>query len=286
MSGTWCRAINHNDTKPEVVEVRILAPISYNTVFKVVNGAWDDGTAQDKVVTLTGFEGDTLRLTAEQIPVAGSSPADSYQAGAWDVIPDTGTAITQDTTYTYTYKALPIRYTAVQGDGSSWQKGSGGTLTFVFKRSVNDEETISHFAGVFCDNVELTRDLQYTATSGSAVVTLQNAFLELLETGDHSLTAMFDDGEPAGVDVTFKVLEAETATQAAGTSGQQNTSAAAPAITAGGSGSAAGSGDRNQSVPNTGDTSQTGLWITLLVLAVLVIAGVAGTYTYRKRREK
>lgn len=87
--------------------------ISAIVTFKVANGSWDDGTMGDKTVTLTGLEGDTLKLTADQIPAVGTKPADTFKAGAWDVVPSTETAITEAITYTYTYAAKD--YTAAQG---------------------------------------------------------------------------------------------------------------------------------------------------------------------------
>ena len=79
--------------------------ISAIVTFKVVNGSWNDGTTEEKTVTLTGFKGDTLSLAANQIPGVGSKPADGYNEGSWNVEPSTGTAITENTTYTYTYAA-------------------------------------------------------------------------------------------------------------------------------------------------------------------------------------
>lgn len=78
--------------------------ISAKVTFKVVNGSWDDGKTEDKQVTLNGHEGDTLKLAADQIPAVGSKPDSGYEAGSWDVAPDTETAITADKEYTYTYK--------------------------------------------------------------------------------------------------------------------------------------------------------------------------------------
>ena len=77
--------------------------ISQTVTFKVVNGSWNDETTTDKTVTLTGYEGDTLKLAADQIPTVGTKPNDTYKAGSWDVMPNTDTAITEATTYTYTY---------------------------------------------------------------------------------------------------------------------------------------------------------------------------------------
>ena len=58
--------------------------ISQTVTFKVVNGKWDDDSTADKTVTLTGYEGDTLKLTADQIPTVGTKPNDTYKAGSWD----------------------------------------------------------------------------------------------------------------------------------------------------------------------------------------------------------
>ena len=61
--------------------------ISQTVTFKVVNGSWDDKSVTDKTVTLTGYEGDMLKLAADQIPAVGSKPNDKYIAGSWDVTP-------------------------------------------------------------------------------------------------------------------------------------------------------------------------------------------------------
>ncbi len=77
--------------------------------FKVVNGSWDEGEGDtataDKTVTLTGHDGDTLKLTADQIPAVGTKQNDTCKAGSWDTTPSVDTAITATTTYTYTYAA-------------------------------------------------------------------------------------------------------------------------------------------------------------------------------------
>ena len=90
--------------------VYVTAPMrmKQTVTFKVVNGSWDEGEGEaataDKTVTLTGYEGDTLKLVADQIPVVGSKPKDNtYKEGSWDVTPSTETEITAATTYTYTY---------------------------------------------------------------------------------------------------------------------------------------------------------------------------------------
>ena len=79
--------------------------ISQTVTFKVVNGAWDDGTTADKIVTLNGYEGDTLALKSSDIPSVVTKPADSYKAGKWDIVPSSETEITEKVTYTYEKKS-------------------------------------------------------------------------------------------------------------------------------------------------------------------------------------
>ena len=93
----WYKAVadgNHSDSAAACVTARIIGQISQTVTFKEVNGSWDDETTADKTVTLTGYEGDTLKLAANQIPAVGTKPADTYKTGAWDVAPSTEAEIT------------------------------------------------------------------------------------------------------------------------------------------------------------------------------------------------
>ena len=107
--GTYYVRVKATDTTNESAnqELTIKGFISYTVTFKVVNGKWNEGEGDaataDKTVTLTGHDGDTLKLTADQIPAVGTKPNNTYKAGSWDVTPSTETEITADTTYTYTY---------------------------------------------------------------------------------------------------------------------------------------------------------------------------------------
>ena len=103
--GTYYVRIKATDTANASAnqELTIKGFIAYTVTFKVVNGKWDDDSTVDKTVTLTGYEGDTLKLASNQIPAVGTKPSDTYKAGSWDVTPSTDTAITAATTYTYTY---------------------------------------------------------------------------------------------------------------------------------------------------------------------------------------
>ena len=101
--------------------------ISAKVTFKVVNGEWNNGGSNDIVVNLIGKEGDTLKLSADQIPAAGNKPDDTYKAGSWNVTPSSETEITEDTTYTYTYVkkesiSAKVTFKVVNG---SWDDKTG-----------------------------------------------------------------------------------------------------------------------------------------------------------------
>ena len=189
--------------------------ISQTVTFRVVNGAWDDGTTADKIVTLNGYEGDTLALKTSDIPSVGTKPAYSYKAGKWDIVPSSETEITEKVTYTYTYEKKEdgeednkITYSNTAGAGSVWTLGSTGTLTFTFSRNENDSETIKHFAGAKVDGKELGSN-DYSFKPGSVVIDLKADYLNKLSAGKHTLTAMFDDGDDVTVEFTIKEKASE-----------------------------------------------------------------------------
>ncbi|SEB06283.1 Listeria/Bacterioides repeat-containing protein [Pseudobutyrivibrio sp. ACV-2] len=125
LTGSPVTAISTSDTGNKEYWAKWTAnpsSVSYSVVFKVVNGSWDDGNTSDKSITLSGMEGDTLKLSSGQIPAVGTKPNDGYKAGSWDVTPSTDTAISSNVTYTYTYVADSSGGTSDSGRGDS----SGG----------------------------------------------------------------------------------------------------------------------------------------------------------------
>ena len=98
---------DHNDTEPVCIKTEIPFPVNHTVLFVVENGSWDDGTAGDKEVTVSGYEGDVLKLSETDIPAVGKKPSSGYQAGDWDVIPDAETVVTEDIVFTYTYEKKP-----------------------------------------------------------------------------------------------------------------------------------------------------------------------------------
>lgn len=104
------------------------APVSHTVTFKVENGTWNDGTTKDKKIILSGYEGDTLKLSADQIPLVGTKPDSEHKKGKWDVTPNIATEITGDTTYTYTYADKKmIKYTVTfKVENGEWDDGGSG----------------------------------------------------------------------------------------------------------------------------------------------------------------
>lgn len=126
LTGSLVTAISTSDTGNKEYWAKWTAnpsSVSYSVVFKVVNGSWDDGNTSDKSVTLSGVEGDTLKLSSGQIPAVGTKPNDGYKAGSWDVTPSIDTAISSNVTYTYTYVADSSGGSSDSGSGDS----SGGS---------------------------------------------------------------------------------------------------------------------------------------------------------------
>ena len=97
--------------------------------------------------------------------------------------------------------AVDVSYDNTKGDGSTWEIGSGKTLSFEFERNYDDDyKTFKEFDGALVDGDEITRDTDYIATSGSVIIELQPSFLKKLSVGEHELTAKFKDAD----DVTVK----------------------------------------------------------------------------------
>ena len=145
-----------------------------------------------------------LKLSRADIPAVGNKPEQYYTAGSWDVVPDTEKAVTENTTYTYTYQKVAYRLT--EGEGQTYKKKSGESLRFVIKRSSDDGTTFSHFTKVTHGEKVLAQGEDYTVASGSLVLILQPGFLETLEPGEHTVKVYFDDvSEADAVPATFNV---------------------------------------------------------------------------------
>ena len=126
-----------------------------------------------------------------------------------------------------------ITYTVVSGDTASYTKGSKAPVTITVQRSENDESCFSHFLLVKADGKELKKDKDYTAVSGSTVVTLNASYLESLNAGNHEIEIVFDDGSAK---VTLNVKKE----------------------------------DKKKTSPDTSDSNQSGLYAGMMFFSLLI----------------
>ena len=137
-------------------------------------------------------------------------------------------------------------YKFIDGSNGSWTNNSNGTLTF----RINGD--FSKFTGVKVDGT-LIDAKNYTAVSGSTVITLKTDYLKTLSVGAHKLSVVYNDGECS---TNFEVKAASD--QTTPTDGKDTTS------------------------PQTGDNSNLLLWVALLFV---IGFGIIGTTVYSKKKE-
>ena len=192
------------------------ASISQTVTFKVENGTWSDGTSEDKIVTLSGYEGDILKLSADQIPAAGDKPGDGYTEGEWDAVPDTDKEVTLDVVYTYTYaekiEVVKPEYYFVKGADSTVTEGDETEQEIVVKRTIDDEHCKDHHRDVEFGGVILEKDRDYLVGHGSTIVTIKGSVIKKLKPGKYTINVIFDDGV-ATTTLTVKGKTTESTTE-------------------------------------------------------------------------
>lgn len=131
-------------------------------------------------------------------------------------------------------------YSVIEGANGKWTQNSNGTLTFRI------DGDFSKFTGVKVDG-KLLDAKNYTAVSGSTVITLKADYLKTLSAASHKLTVVYSDGECS---TNFEVAKAESEQRKPTDATETETKS-----------------------PQTGDNSNMMLRFTIL------IAGVAGVFT-------
>ncbi|MBQ9042077.1 MAG: hypothetical protein IJ111_04605 [Eggerthellaceae bacterium] len=197
-------------------------------------------------------EGDTL---ASLGIIASTTATSSSDLGEYPITLSGGTANPNyEVTFgeNGTYAIVRASYYVTEGSGSSYTVGDNEGLTFTFKRSVNDGGTFKHFTGIRVDGADVAAS-NFDAVPGSVVVTLHPAFLKTLAPGEHTIAALFDDGDPAQASFTVKAAPA-SATKASGS---------------------------RSAIAKTGDALPVS---TLAALALAAFAAVSALYARRQKR--
>lgn len=160
----------------------------------------------------------------------------------------------------------PTDYKIIEGANGSWVQNSDGTLTF---RANGD---FSKFKGVKVDET-LVDAKNYTAVSGSTIITLKNNYLKTLSAGTHKLTVVYTDGECS---TNFEIKKAAAKKQTITTEKKQTKSTDKKQIN---------DKEKKQNEtasPKTGDNSNLTLWIVLLLACGTGIS----TIVYDKKKRK
>lgn len=152
-----------------------------------------------------------------------------------------------------------VDYRIIAGDNGRWTQGGDGSLGFTANGAY------SKFTGIQVDGKDVDTS-QYTARSGSTIITLKPAYLDTLSAGKHTLTVLYTDGQTSG---SFEIEKAAIVdTSEPEDSG--NATAAQP------------NKELGTSVPQTGDNSNIVLWLGLFIVASASLVGLWG-YTRMKK---
>ena len=136
--------------------------------------------------------------------------------------------------------AALVDYQITAGNNSQWTVGEDRPIT------ITANGAFAKFVGIQVDGVDVDAG-NYTAVSGSTIITLKPDYLSTLSVGKHTLTVRFTDGQADG---QFEIL-------------------AKPEI----------------STPDTGDNNQVTLWITVMFVTVCGLTGTM-VYTSKKKHSK
>ena len=121
VNGTPILAYTSKGIKKIEVYGYVTPAASYEVTYSVVNGTWSDGTTADKTETVASG------ASPASVPT-GMIPSSGYTGGSWDTDPSTAT-ITGNTTFTYTFTAIPtytVTYRVVNG---TWAGGATADKT-------------------------------------------------------------------------------------------------------------------------------------------------------------
>lgn len=149
-------------------------------------------------------------------------------------------------------------YKIIEGANGTWTQNSDGTLTF---RANGD---FSKFTGAKVDGT-LIDAKNYTAVSGSNVITLKADYLKTLSGGTHKITVVYTDGE-CSANFEVKKVASEQTKPTEGDKADTTTP----------------TGGKDTTSPQTGDNSNIAIWFAVLFVS---FGGVVGCTVYGRRRK-
>ena len=153
-------------------------------------------------------------------------------------------------------------YIVIEGNNSSWQKNTDGTITF----RVNGD--FADFTGIKVDGT-VVASKHYTAKSGSTIVTLNKAYLQSLSEGSHTITFLYTDGQ---CEAKFNVTAAATPSEPTAPETTDSTNPTNPTKP---------NPPTGVETPQTGDASNIMLWLIMSIASAL---GLVAALLYRRKK--
>ena len=219
---------------------------TYSIYLKLTDAGYSEGWYFDKDTKLV-INNQEVSLSPEQIDVD-----------------DEGEVIWFSSVLAMTPEAAPAPdYRIIEGVNGAWTQGSGTELIF----RANGE--FGKFTEVQVDGSPLSGQ-QYTAVSGSTVVSLKAEYLATLPVGGHTLTVVYTDGRCS---TGFEIKAAPTG---GSTPEKPNDGAATPTAPTGESTAPTTPTVPNgttspDKAPDTGDSGNLILWVLLLLVSVGIL---------------
>lgn len=202
-------------TSNEVACTLTLAAPTNLTASDIASGkatlAWDWGGSQTadefkvfyREAGATEWEPATATGNVRELALEGLKPETAYE---WRVQAVQNGVESQSsfTSLFVTTLALPepVDYEVTAGANGTWQPGQAD-LSF----TINGD--LGKFVSLAVDGAQLVRDKDYTAASGSTVITLSDDYLATLSAGTHTLVATYTDGT---AETTFIIAAADKPT--------------------------------------------------------------------------
>ena len=94
-------------------------------------------------------------------------------------------------------------YECINVSGKEWEKGNKDGMTFVFRRSADEDMTYDLFEKLTTDGTDVGKN-NYVKTKGSVIIRLKASYLETLSAGKHELKAHFLDKGEVSIEITIK----------------------------------------------------------------------------------
>lgn len=193
--------------KKECTEDGVLFTLTFNVKADCADGA----QVTLNTTTFKNAQGDKLSSTIVaggiNVTTGGSTTGGSTTGGSTTGGSTTGGSTTGGSTTGggttgggSTGGGSTVDYKIIEGANGTWTQNSDGTLT------VRANGEFSKFVGVKVDGKLLIAGKDYTAKSGSTIVTLSKDYLATLSVGQHDLTVLFNDGGEARTTFTVNAV--------------------------------------------------------------------------------